>query len=76
MSRDPLSDLRIRSIHHEAMAEVLEYERIAEEFDFEPYGTAEEEAASYNRHLATSRRLMAERIIELKTSINSLRLEK
>lgn len=53
---------------------VREYEAVAEEFGFEPYGTPAEQAASYNRHLESHQAQIQAEAVKLQQQIDELKL--
>lgn len=57
----------------QAAREVLEYEAVAAEFGFEPYGSAAEEVYSYNRHLASLRSQIEVEMQEIRDRIAELK---
>lgn len=57
----------------QAARAVAEYEAIAAEFNFEPYGTPAEEAASYNRHRRSHIAQIHEQIKDLRERVSRIR---
>jgi len=67
--QDTGSRISLRLAHSLVLGALLDYESVAEEFGFEPYGTVDDEIDSYNRHMRFHAAQLEQNIGELRERI-------